>query len=505
MAIIKDFTKRTVSISMAFILVVVFGLISLFELPVELFPPIDQPIFQVKVDYEVNNYKIVEQSISKPIERQLTALDGVLFTESMSFPNYSLTTVYLDWQKDITGVLLQARETLDQMRLPNNAERPLLIKNDPARFPVFSYVIKGKSVEVLSRLVENHLARSFDQIEGIAEAQFIGTRERRVIIVPNDDKLKETGISYNDLVNQLNTLPGTQGGGIIRDGFREWTLRINDFIQSDNDIKNVKLFKNAGRYIYLKDLCDIRYDYEVENQFVINGNEEGVLVHLIKESNANLVESADAVYEEIDKLRNYYPDLEFVPVFDGAKAINSAIFQLVSALLIGGILSFLVLIFFFKSLRIPMYLAIIIPVSTLGTFIGCWIFDVSFNLISLGGLGLGIGMLIDNGIIILEYVKQRAEKGIHAAVHESVKILWVPMLTSTLTSLSVFIPLLTVGGMSSVLFKQQAITISLSLGWAYICSITLLPLLIISFPPLFEKKENLKIEIGHWSDSEIQS
>lgn len=492
MAFIKDYTKRKVSISMAFILVVVFGFISVSELPVELFPPIEQPIFQVKVDYEVNNYKIVEQSISKRIERQLTSLDGVLFTESMSFPNYSLTTVYLDWQKDITGVLLQAREKLDAMNLPNGAERPLLVKNDPSRFPVFSYVIKGKPVETLSRLVENHLSRVFDQIEGIAEAQFIGTKERRVVIVPNDDKLKEAGVSYNELISQLNSLPGTQAGSIIRDGFREWSLRINDFIQKAEDINTIKLFKNGTRFIYLKDLCDVRYDYEHTNEFVLSGGEKGLLVHLIKESKANVINSAEHVYAEIEKIKKYYGDLEIIPVFDGAKVVQNSIMQLVSALVIGGILSFLVLIFFFKSLRIPMYLAIIIPVSTLGTFVGCWLFDVSFNLISLGGLGLGIGMLIDNGIIILEYVKQRWERGLHVAVHDSIKVLWLPMLTSTLTSLSVFVPLLTVGGMSSVLFKQQAITISLSLGWAYICSITLLPLLILTFPPDFSKKEKFK-------------
>ncbi|MCB0279425.1 MAG: efflux RND transporter permease subunit [Calditrichaeota bacterium] len=492
MAFIKDYTQRKVSISMAFVLVAVFGLISMLELPVELFPPIDQPVFQVKVNYEVNNYKIVEQSITKRVERQLSSLDGVIFTESLSFPNYSTITVYLDWKKDITSVLLEAREKLDQLNLPPDATRPLLEKNDPSRFPVFSYVIKGKSVEILSQLVEDHLSRVFDQIDGIAEAQFIGTRERRIILVPKDDKLKEYGLTYNDISSKLSTIPQTSSGAVIRDGFREWSLRINDFINSIDDLNDIKLIKQDNRYVLLKDVCDIRFDYERSNQFVINGDQEGVLVHLIKESKANLLESADNVYEQIKKLENYYGDLKFVPVFDGAKSIKSAIYQLVIALLIGGILSFAVLIFFFKNLRVPLYLAVVIPTSILGTFIGMWFFDVSFNLISLGGLGLGIGMLIDNGIIIMEYVKQRAHKGMNEAVHDSIKVLWLPMLTSTLTSLSVFLPLLTVGGMSSVLFQQQAITISLSLGWAYITAITLLPLIILVFPPDFSKREEHK-------------
>ena len=485
---IKDYTDRKVSISMAFVLVVVFGLIALYQMPVELFPPMDQPVFQVRTDYDVNNYKLIEQGISKPIERKLSSIDGVLFTESLSFPSYSLLTVYLDWQKDVTSVLLEAREKLDQVRLPVGADRPLMEKIDPSRYPVFSYLLKGRPVETLSKLVEDHLNRVFDQIDGIAAAEFVGTRERRIVIRPIDKKLKEYNMSYSDIQSKISGLPSTAGGAIIRDGFREWSLRINDFISNIDQIKDIKLEKIGSRYIHIGDVCEISYDYERTNQFVLSGSEQGILIHLIKESKANLIASADNVYEQIKKLKAYYPDLEFVPVFDGAKEIKAAISQLVIALLVGGALSFLILIFFFKSIRIPLYLAVIIPVSILGTFVGCWFFDVSFNLISLGGLGLGIGMLIDNGIIITENVKQRHQKGIKIAVQESINSLWLPMLTSTLTSLSVFLPLLTVGGMSAVLFKQQAITISLSLGWAYVIAITLLPLIIILFPPVFDEK-----------------
>jgi hydrophobic/amphiphilic exporter-1 (mainly G- bacteria), HAE1 family len=492
MAIIKDFSKRKVSISMAFTLVAIFGLIAITELPIELFPPIEQPVFQVKVEYEVNNYKLVEQSVTKRVERQVSSLDGVLFTEAMSYPNYSLVNVYLDWQKDISSVLLQARERLDQLRLPLESTRPLIIKKDPSRFPAFSYVIKGKPVESLSEIVETHLSRLFDQIDGVAEAEFIGTRERRIVLKPIDSKLKEYNISYAEIIQQIQSLPQTSSGAIIKDGFREWSLRINDFLRDINDLDGIILFQRDNRNIYLSELCEARIDFVRENQFLLSGSEQGILVHLIKESRANLVESADNVYQQIEKLKEYYPDLEFIKVFDGSQEIKKAIYQLIFALIIGGIFSFLILIFFFKTIRIPLYLAIVIPVSILGTFIGCWFLNVSINLISLGGLGLGIGMLIDNGIIIIEYVKQRSSMGIKKAVHESIKILWVPMLTSTLTSLSVFLPLLTIGGMSSVLFKQQAITISLSLAWAYITAITLLPLIIIVFPPDFSSIRKLK-------------
>ena len=477
---------------MAFVLVTIFGFIALYELPVELFPPMDQPVFQVRTDYKVNNYKIIEQNVSKRIERQLSSIDGVIFTESVSFPNYSLVTVYLDWQTDVTSVLLDAREKLDQTLLPIDADRPLLEKVDPSRFPVFSYLIKGRPVETLSKLVENHLGRVFDQVDGIAEAQFIGTRERRVIVRPKEDVLRSYNLSLMDIQEKLNAIPQTSSGAVIRDGFREWSLRINDFISNVNQITDIKIKKVGSRYVTIGDVATIHFDYERANEFVVSGHEQGILVHLIKESKANLISSADNVYEQIKKLEAFYPDLTFTPIFDGANEIKSAIQQLVLALAVGGMLSFVILIFSFKSFRVPLYLAIIIPVSILGTFIGCWFFNVSFNLISLGGLGLGIGMLIDNGIIITEHVKQRIGLGIQNAVSESIRTLWLPMLTSTLTSLSVFLPLLTVGGMSAVLFKQQAITISLSLGWAYIVAITLLPLLIILFPPEFKETNSFK-------------
>ena len=495
MKITQITVKRPVTTLMFFFAIVLLGFVSLRELSVDLLPNISYPRLSVITRYPGVAPEEIETFVTQPLEASVSRIPGLRRVESVSEEERSYMTLEFSWGTDMDFAMLHTREKLDGADIPEEAEEPTIIPLDPQSKPIMILAVSGeRSLLELKDFSEELIKPRLEQIEGIGSAEIAGGVEREIQIEVDPKLLALYGLTIDDISRRVDEFNQNLQGGTIRKGRFKYPLRVVGEFEALSEIENIGLKTTEERgIIRLKDVARIN-DSIKERQGVtkLNGKESiGVLVR--KESGANTVEVTQLTHEVLEEIRKENPGVNIHVVSEQARYIQDAISSVLKSIIFGGILAFFILYIFLQDLKTPVIISVVIPIAIIATFNLLFFRDVTLNIMSLGGLALGVGMLVDNSIVVSESVFRHTTlgKSLGDAAYIGTKEVGMAVTASTLTTISVFLPVIYVHGVAGQLFRDQALTVTFALLSSLVVSLTLLPML-ASRRFEFEKKSKEK-------------
>jgi len=474
--------RRPITTSMFFLAVLIFGSISLLRLPIDILPDITYPAITIYTEYEGAGPQEVERLITETIEKRVSTIENVKEIRSTSAEDASTVTVDFNWGTDLAEAANDIRENLDRVRrfLPEDAEDPYLYKYDPSNRPILFISLRGPlQPSKLRDLADDQIKYDIEQIEGVAAVDIWGGLEREIQVDVNRGKLRSIGLSIDALVTILKGESLSLPGGRLETGRTEWLIRPLGEFSSLKDIENIIVATRQGRPIYLKQVADVKDGFkELRRHMRING-ERGAMVAVRKRSGSNTVQVSNRVLQILPRLRRDLPEgVTFSVVFDTADFIRKSIQQVKQVAFIGGILAIVVLFVFLRNIRSTLIISASIPIAIWSTFFLLDRMGLTINMMSLGGLALGIGMILDSSIVVLENIFRHREEGkgaIEGSLEGSQEV-GMAITASTLTTICVFLPLLFLKGIEGVIFKQMALTVTFSLVAALVVALSLIPM-----------------------------
>jgi HAE1 family hydrophobic/amphiphilic exporter-1 len=475
--------RRPVATSMLYLAVGVLGVVSFARLPIDLLPDVSFPTLSVWTTYPDAGPAEVERFVTEPVEAVVSRVPAVRSVDSRSREGQSLVRLQFHWGTDMEFAMLHVRERLDNLvgSLPQSAERPVILTSDPTNDPIISLAITGADLAELRDLSDAVFKRRLEQLDGVAMAAITGGPIREIQVEVDWRRLNVNDVTIAQVTDALDRANYSAPGGSIRRGRFRYSLRTLGEFQSVDELGDVVVARpEGGGVIRLRDVANI-FEGEAERETVARYNAEpaiGLLVY--KEAGSNTVRVADQVDEVLTQLRDEFPEVGIEVASSQATFISDAISNVVQALLFGGVLAFLVLFLFLRDPRYPVAIGLAIPISVMAAFALCYMADVSLNVMSLGGLALGVGMLVDNSIVVLENVfRHREEEGLDPTKSASVGANEVAgaITASTLTTIAVFGPVLYVKGVAGALFTDLSLAVAFSLLASLLVALTLLPVM----------------------------
>ena len=475
--------RRPVATTMLYLAVGVLGVVSFARLPIDLLPDVSFPTLSVWTTYPDAGPAEVERFVTEPVEAVVSRVPAVRTVDSRSREGQSLVRLQFHWGTDMEFAMLHVRERLDNLvgSLPESAERPVILTSDPTNDPIIALAITGANLAELRDLSDAVFKRRLEQLDGVAMAAITGGPIREIQVEVDASQLSVNDVTIAQVTDALDRANYSAPGGSIRRGRFRYSLRTLGEFQSVEELEDVVLGRPAGGgVVRLSDVARI-FEGEADRETVARFNGEpaiGLLVY--KEAGSNTVRVADQVGDVLAQLQEEFPEVGIEVASSQATFIADAISNVVQALMFGGILAFLVLFLFLRDPRYPVAIGLAIPISVMAAFALCYLADVSLNVMSLGGLALGVGMLVDNSIVVLENVfRHREEEGLDAASSASVGANEVAgaITASTLTTIAVFGPVLYVEGVAGALFTDLSLAVAFSLLASLLVALTLLPVM----------------------------
>ncbi len=473
--------KRPVAISMFFLAIVLLGFVSLRELSVDLLPDISYPRLSVVTRYPGVGPEEIENFLTRPLEAAVSRIPGLRRVESVSKEEFSYMTLEFSWGTDMDFAMLHTRERLDGAQIPEEAGQPLIIPLDPQSKPIVILAVSGpRSLLELKEFSEELLKPRLEQVEGIGSAEIAGGVEREIQVEVDPRLVSLYGLSIDQIASRIEQFNQNLQGGTIKKGRFKYALRVIGEFEALKEIGEISLKTTEERgVIRLKDVARIK-DSIKERQGIIKLNDKesiGILVR--KESGANTVKVTRAAHQVLEEIKKENPGIDILAVSEQARYIENAISSVLSSILFGGILAFFVLFVFLQDLKTPLIIAAVIPISIIATFNLLFFRDITLNIMSLGGLALGVGMLVDNSIVVSESIFRH--KGLGRSLPDAAFIgtreVGMAVTASTLTTISVFLPVIYVHGVAGQLFRDQALTVTFALLSSLVVSLSLLPML----------------------------
>ncbi|HMB53112.1 MAG TPA: efflux RND transporter permease subunit, partial [Thermoanaerobaculia bacterium] len=461
--------RRPVATVMFFLIVVLLGGIAFFRLPVDLMPEVTYPTLTVRTDYPNVGPQEVEDLITRPVEEAVAAIAGVEEITSSSGEGESMVRIAFTWGTDLDEAADEVRTRIDRIRntLPEGADAPNVFKFDLSSFPVlFLGVYSDVLDEVgLRQFTEDRIERRLERVPGVAAVEVRGGLRRQIRVDLDRDRLLALGLSADRVTALLRQENLNRPAGKVEEGNLDLYLRTVGEYRTPAEIGATVLTVRDGSPVYLRDVADIREGVEeVTSRVRING-EPGIRVAINKQSGSNTVEVAQAALAEAERINLDHSEVRLVPIIDSSEYIEQAIDNVRTAAVFGGILAVVVLLFFLRSGRSTLVIATAIPISVVATFALVYFAGYTLNIMTFGGLALGVGMLVDNAVVVLENVFRRREKGDGpetAAVQGTGEVA-LAITASTLTTMSVFLPILFMEGVSSVMYRQLAVVVAFAL------------------------------------------
>lgn len=489
MGIVDFAIRRRVTIAMATVAITLLGFISLSKLKVNLLPDLSYPTLTIRTELPGAAPTEIENLISRPIEEAAGVVRNVRSVRSVSRSGQSDVIVEFSWgtQMDLAGV--EVRQRIDLLWLPVEATRPLLLRFDPSSEPVMRLAFvdetaKGATNEerlkFLRRFADDRLKPAIETVEGSAAVKISGGFEDEVQIYVDQQRLAQLKLSIEQVARRIGAENVNLSGGRLEQGTQRFLVRtVNEFDTLD-DMANSVIANVDGQPVYLKDVARVVRGYKDRTAISRLNGEECIELAIYKEGDANTVQLASGITSKLESLNSTLPGgTKLVPVYDQSKFIASAVSDVKDAAILGGLLSILVLYFFLRDAWATIVTGIVIPVTVVGIFVMMYAFDLTLNVMSLGGIALSVGMLIDNSVVILEAIARRKEAGLSTidAAREGTAEVATAVTASTLTSVAVFFPMVFVSGIAGQLFRDQALTVTFAQLISLMVGITLVPML----------------------------
>jgi HAE1 family hydrophobic/amphiphilic exporter-1 len=483
MNIIQTAIRRPVTVSMFVVAVVLFGIVSLDRLALNLLPDISYPSLTIDTTCADTAPEEIESLITEPVEEAVSVVPGLSRVSSISRPGRSEVVLEFNWDTKMDLAVLDVREKLDFVELPRDADKPVILRFDPSRDPILRVRLWGaKDLQAMRYLAEKELKKHLESLEGVAAIKVIGGLEEEIQIDIDEKKLAELGIPITDVTAILQRENLNMASGSLYDGDSSYLVRTLNEFESVDEIRRIVVREEQGRRILLGDLAAVSRGVKDREVIARIDGQESVEMAVYKEGDANTVTVARAVVRKLDNLRESKTipaGIQSVVVSNQAEFIEQAIREVRSNALLGGLLATIILFFFLKDVRSTLMIGLSIPISILATFALMYQTNLTLNIMSLGGIALGVGMLVDNSIVVLEAIHRYRTPGISLAeaVFRGTKEVSMAVTASTLTTVAVFLPLVFVEGIAGQLFKDQALTITYSLLASLVVSITVLPMM----------------------------
>lgn len=487
--------KRAVTFSMIYIMVIGFGLFGLSQLDLDLYPKLEFPLIGVVTSYEGVTPKNIENLVTRPLEETVISVEGVKEVNSTSRTGASIILIDFDWGTDMDKAEIDVREKIDFVKdyLPSEASEPMTFAFDPSMQPIIYFNISSQELGdiELREVVKEQIKPRLERLEGVASVNINGGLEREIKVEIDPFKLAANHISINDVSNALRFANLDMPGGILEENEKEFSVVTNAKYGSIEEIKNtVVSYSQFGKPTYLKHIAKVYDGFKEETKIVRNNGKSAIVLIAFKRSDANTVNACENINNYLPKLKSQLGyDIEFNTIFDQSEFINNSISNLSTTAILAFIMSFFVLFFFLRHLNSSVIVAISIPISIIFTFFIMSQIGVTLNIVSMAGLALAIGLLVDNSIVVLENIFRRRNdlsEDIKTASDKGSSEVSTAIVASTLTTVSVFVPILFVPGISGALFKDMALTIVVSLFISLMVALTLIPLLSSRF---LSKKE----------------
>jgi HAE1 family hydrophobic/amphiphilic exporter-1 len=486
--------QRPIAVSMLFVALVLIGVLSYKRLPVDLLPSITYPRLTVVTTYEDIPAEDLERMVTQPLEEVVTALAGVRRVESRTRESVSTITVEFEWGVQMDFANLHLREAIDRVAFrddfPEEASRPVILRWDPTSRPISVLVIRGEhEMETLTEFAREVLKPALEQVDGISQAEVVGGAEREILVRPLRERLAIYDVDIEDIRSALVLSNVTFPGGKIRQGPLHLSLRISGEFESLDQIRNTNIPREGQTPIRISDVAEVLDTVKEPQGGTLLGADPVVSVLIYKEPDANTILASREVDAALEVLKADYADLDYTFIYRDAEYVRASFQGLVQSLILGAVLAFAVLFFFLRDPRSPVVVGLSIPVSIAITFALLYFGKVKLNLMSLGGLSLAAGMLVDNAIVVLENITRhlreqerpgtRAERRrvTAAAAEIGTREVARPVVAATLTTVAVFFPVVYVPGIAGAFFRDQALTVTFSLLISVTTALLLQPML----------------------------
>ncbi len=485
--IIKAAVRRPVAILMVFLGMVLIGYRAKQLLSIDLLPTINYPNLTVITNYSDTPADDLTRLVTRPLEEVITGLASVRRVVSKTREGVSTITVQYEWGTEMDFANLHLRESIDRVAyqedFPEAADRPLILRWDPSARPIAIMVLHGDSpMARMTEFAREVIKPAIEQIDGISQAEVIGGADREILVQPDFAKLRLYGLTMANLGQALRVANISFPGGRIRKGPLHLPLRILGEFETLDDIRHTEI-PAAGPGITINDVAQVLDTAKDPDGFTLNDNEEVVSLHLYKDVGENTISTTEDVDRILAILQGQYPDLDYNFIYRDADFVEESFKGMNQSLIYGAGLAFIVLFFFLMDWRSPIVVGLAIPVSIMTTFAFLHFAGVGLNLMSLGGLSLAAGMLVDNSIVVLENInrhlrlKRKDGESIADVCARAAGEVASPVVAATLTTVAVFFPVIYVPGIAGEFFRDQALTVTISLIISIFAALLLQPML----------------------------
>ena len=468
---------------MVILIIIILGLVSLSRLPIDLMPDITYPTLSISTSYENASPEEIEELITRPIEAAMSAVPGVEEMSSSSSYGSSTVRITFTWGTNLDVAANDIRDRIDRVigRLPEDTSRPMLRKFDPSSFPIITLGAYSDMDQIeMRRIIDDEVKYRIERVPGVAALDIWGGREREIHVDFYPDKIKALGLSLNQIINQIKASNTNIPGGSIEQGNLDISIRTPGEFKNLDELKNTIITTKQGASIKLGDIADIQASWAKTTRIIRINGKEGIRLSVTKQSGTNTVQVAQEVLKEVQAINQDIPQINLTPIIDTSEYIKRSITNMKRSALWGGLLAVLVLFFFLRNFLSTVIVSTAIPISIIAAFALIYFGGFTLNIMSLGGLALGIGMMVDSSIVVLENIHRLREsggKGDKQAAIEGTEEVTAAIIAGTLTTITVFLPMIFIRGMAGVMFKQLAIIVSFALICSLFTALTLIPML----------------------------
>ena len=493
---------------MVTLMVVLLGAVSLSRLRIDLLPNIELPTITVRTNYDGASPEVMERLVTQILEEIIATVPGIQDMTSRSSEGQSRIRVSFGWDRNIDSAALDVKATLEDEinELPDGIVGPRVSKFDIDSFPVVILGISSNLDPVeLTQLIEDQLRYRFARIPGVAQVDLWGGYNREVRIELDPDRVKALGLPLDDILEAIRDANLDLPAGKIEQGRHEVTLRAPAEFANLDQIRSTVIVKRDGAAVTLGQIATVRDTYEKLQRIVRINGVRGVRVAIRKQPEANTVEVAKLVLEQIDKVNAAFPQIRVTPVINQGNFIEQSIANVARSVLYGGGLAIVVLLFFLRNIRSTLVISVAIPISMVATFALMFFAGFTLNLMTLGGLALGVGMMVDSSVVVLENIFRRRDEGgepAETAAVEGAREVGAAILASTLTTLVIFLPLIFLRGVTGLLFQELAYVVMFALICSLLVSLSLVPMLASRF---LRAPRAERARLAVWADAAFAS
>jgi len=467
-------------------IIIILGGIAFFRLPIDLMPDVTYPAITVRTTYEGVGPQEMERLVTEPIERALGSVPGIEEITSDSSEGSSSVRVNFTWGTDLAEATDEVRSRIDRIRgaLPEDADTPTIYKFDISQFPILFLSVSGDlDPRDLRYFVEDQIQYRLERAKGVAAVNIRGGLRREIHVDLNRDRLQSMQIGTDQVLAALRRDNIQLPAGNVYEGDFEILLRTQGEYSSMQQIEDTVVTLRNGVPVRVKDIAKVEDTHQEIRDYTRVDGKPGIRLSVNKQSGANTVEVSQEVRKEIDRINRDFQNIKLDVTMDTSKYIENSIKSVREAALFGSILAIFVLLLFLRNFRSSLIISVAIPISVIGTFALMYFYGFTLNTITFGGLALGVGMLVDSAIVVLENIFRHREAGLdrkEAAILGTREV-GPAIIASALTTVVVFLPVVFTGGMSGVMFKQLAYVVTFSLICSLVVALTLVPVLCSKF------------------------